>query len=504
MMSEKKAVDRVNLSYLRWLTGICLVIHFIFSMVGWNNSILDHHGFRQSQTAITSYYFIKDGFRLAYETPVLGAPWSLPFEFPLYQAVVAWVAEHTGWPLDETGRGVSLLFFYALLFVLYRLMTKISGNKLYGYLAVALTLASPTYILWSRAFLMESTALFFCLLYLWAIVSALKDLRAGWIVLAVFAGVLGGLVKITTFVFALSIGGMLCLEWLFQKKDQIFSRKTMTEVLLMVLYFAVIPMAAALKWTAFADAVKEQNPLGAGMTSKSLMGWNFGDLKQRLFGEFHHVPVGVLLAGGAIVFFILFSVSGKQRKYFALFFGTFVLGPLLFSNLFLRHGYYWYANTVYLTASLAFVFGGLLMAPKSAQLSRHILIPGLLGAMFAAYAFFVLPGEINDAGRLMVASAEIVAEHTSPNGDILCYGLGWDSSFPYYAKRRALMDDGDWDLNSPVMMEALYDTGESRIQAIVVGPLTNKPQIYFQKIAMKFHLTRQLILPDKSLRLFVR
>ena len=74
MMSEKKAVDRVNLSYLRWLTGICLVIHFIFSMVGWNNSILDHHGFRQSQTAITSYYFIKDGFRLAYETPVLGAP----------------------------------------------------------------------------------------------------------------------------------------------------------------------------------------------------------------------------------------------------------------------------------------------------------------------------------------------------------------------------------------------------------------------------------------------
>ena len=53
------------------------------------NPILDEYGFRQTQTAITSYYFIQDGFKLAYETPAVGYPWSIPFEFPIFQALVA-------------------------------------------------------------------------------------------------------------------------------------------------------------------------------------------------------------------------------------------------------------------------------------------------------------------------------------------------------------------------------------------------------------------------------
>ena len=49
------------------------------------------------------------GSFLRYETPVLGPPWSLPFEFPLYQGIVAGLAKIFSTPLDQTGRFVSIL-----------------------------------------------------------------------------------------------------------------------------------------------------------------------------------------------------------------------------------------------------------------------------------------------------------------------------------------------------------------------------------------------------------
>jgi hypothetical protein len=51
--------------------------------------ILDWYTFRQTQTALTSYWMCHGGFKLAYETPVGGYPWALPLEFPLYQYLVA-------------------------------------------------------------------------------------------------------------------------------------------------------------------------------------------------------------------------------------------------------------------------------------------------------------------------------------------------------------------------------------------------------------------------------
>src|SRR5579862_7514545 len=49
----------------------------------WSTPVIGMHAFRQTQTAITSYWMLKGSPWLAYETPVLGPPWSIPFEFPL-------------------------------------------------------------------------------------------------------------------------------------------------------------------------------------------------------------------------------------------------------------------------------------------------------------------------------------------------------------------------------------------------------------------------------------
>jgi hypothetical protein len=46
---------------------------------------------------------IKEGWQLAYQTPMLGYPWTIPLEFPFYQLIVF----HAGFSLDAGWRAVS-------------------------------------------------------------------------------------------------------------------------------------------------------------------------------------------------------------------------------------------------------------------------------------------------------------------------------------------------------------------------------------------------------------
>ena len=93
----------------------CLVFSLWGISVGWDRNILDVFGFRQAQTAISSYYFLQGSPFFAYHTPVMGPPWSIPFEFPFYQWIVALVSKGFEYPLDQSGRLVSAIFFYLTL-----------------------------------------------------------------------------------------------------------------------------------------------------------------------------------------------------------------------------------------------------------------------------------------------------------------------------------------------------------------------------------------------------
>src|SRR3990172_12922435 len=49
--------------------------------------LLEAHSFRQTQTAYTALVFHEQGIDLLHpKMPVLGAPFEVPFEFPLFQA----------------------------------------------------------------------------------------------------------------------------------------------------------------------------------------------------------------------------------------------------------------------------------------------------------------------------------------------------------------------------------------------------------------------------------
>ena len=81
--------DSALFTVLAVLLAIVSVHALFWLFVGLNQPIADLHQFRQTQTAITAYWIWRGGPWLAYETPVLGYPWSIPYEFPIFQYLLA-------------------------------------------------------------------------------------------------------------------------------------------------------------------------------------------------------------------------------------------------------------------------------------------------------------------------------------------------------------------------------------------------------------------------------
>ncbi len=196
-----------------WLLGIVsLGFSFYATSVGFDNSLFDFHGFRQTQTAIAADSIMHGGGFLHYETPVLGPPWSLPFEFPLYQGIVAGVAKTLSTPLDQTGRFVSILCYFLCFFPLASILSSIGLRNVGMIPPLALFAMSPLYVFVSRLFMIESMAMLFSLLYadqMFRLVLGHRQWPYRHIVGAAVFGVLAGLVKVTTLAPFFALGSCL-------------------------------------------------------------------------------------------------------------------------------------------------------------------------------------------------------------------------------------------------------------------------------------------------------
>ena len=190
------------LAILLFVVG--LSFHFWGAQVGWQSKNLPGVEYRQAQTALSAYFIKQEGdFSIAYPTPVLGKPWSIPMEFPLYQWSVVITSKVTGLGLTKSGRAVSLACFYLTLPALFLLLRRWEVALGRRWLVLAVVVTCPLYIFYGRAFLIETMALMFALWFWTAFERAVEGRHRGWLLLAVLTGVGAGLVKVTTF--------MLCL-----------------------------------------------------------------------------------------------------------------------------------------------------------------------------------------------------------------------------------------------------------------------------------------------------
>ena len=178
----------------------------------WDKPLLDMHSFRQTQTAISAYYMAKDpGIFFSYITPVLGKPWQLPMEVPIFQWLVARWHNLTAMGLDQSGKLVSIGFWLACLCPVWRLLGLLAFSIPQRCLAGAIIYSSPLYLYWGRAFMIETTGLFLSLSMVACMLSGYKLRDCRWLLAGLLFGICAALCKVTTWALAAGVAGLLIL-----------------------------------------------------------------------------------------------------------------------------------------------------------------------------------------------------------------------------------------------------------------------------------------------------
>jgi len=481
--------------------GLSALGYLLF--VSWNVPILDQFAFRQTQTAISAYWLLKGGSILDYQTPVLGYPWSIPFEFPVFQWLVARMSGLFGLSIDHSGRAISTAFFLGSAALLYRIVLVISTERRLAALCTGCLLVSPLALFWSRAVMIESTALFFSMAFVWALVEYRRAERWPMIVAVVAAAILAALVKITTFYgFAVfSCGGLLLLVI----KDQRLVPSRQIVKLGLLAGVAVLSSLVVLKlWLHHADALKAQTLYGVSLASDHLAPWNYGTLAQRLSAElWKSVVFGRVLQegiGSVLVFVVAVLVVLMDRRYrqVGLLLVAAYLAPFLtFTNLHIVHNYYPYANIVFATSIVALAIWIVSRLPNAG----HWLATGCAAALCIvsanALSKIYLPSIRQDfANDRVIQLARFLRATTKDDQTLLAVGLDWASDVPYYSERRALLFP-DW---TPLdkMREALDPKpafGDLQLGAFIVCPnkMDEEPErsAAYRKLAEKYQWGRR-------------
>ena len=485
-----------SMNFYKIVFVIAVIINVFFSIKGWDEPPLDAHHFRQSQTAITSYYTIKEGFRTDYITPVFGAPWSLPMEFPLYQWIVSVIVIIFKSPLVQSGRFVSLLFFYFSLLPIYSILNQITKNKQHSLIFLSILLLSPTYIYWSRTFMIESTAFFLSIVFLWGYISTLSKKHSivnKFSIIALIAAILASMVKITTlavYVYAAMI--FTVWYWLKEDRERRFSGKVIFKYSLHALFYVIIIAVFSVSWIKYCDSVKLQNPMAFDfLTSYSLNEWYMETFISKFSLEnwnqiFYYTLMIPKFLGSInteliripyIIVFIIFVtivishlIFNKQRRFEILFcISAFFTAPLAFTKLHFIHVYYNYPNMIFLYFAVGFFLLSFIESSndKIHKAGKFILLPLIFVIIFFSYMYEYYP--LQKMNLNYPAVVEIVKNSTMSEDVILIYGQDWDPTLPLGMERKTLMDRWNLPLNSEKIQNSLRITGKNTIKGMLLS-----------------------------------
>jgi len=419
----KRARATPAASLLKLLAALCFLFALFIALRYAGQLPFDLHSFRQTQTALTSYWFVHEGFRLDYQTPVVGYPWSVPFEFPIYQFLVAIVVKATGARLDVVGRLLSFLFLVGCVFPVRNVIRKLDLSSTVFYAFVALVFSSPIYVYWGRTFMVETAALFFAVCALPFFVDLLDSPRVKPIAWFTLFSTLAMLQKATTELPLLMVLAMVYAVHALRISEgwkAAFNPRTLAVA---VVCFA-IPVVVGVAWTIYTDQVKELNPTGAQLTSGALTEWNWGTLAQRSSRDFYLEVIwrrlfeqnlaGLLGVFAYLSAFILLPQTRRREKFvvaFCLLAG--LLPPLMFSNLHREHFYYPTANVIFPLFGLA-VIAGACAEEGSLGGAQAICRPVEEGEAEDAVGGFVFAADdgkgIEDVGGVVAAQAVEVEE----------------------------------------------------------------------------------------------
>jgi hypothetical protein len=457
----------------------CL-LHAIWCFsVGWNNTINDHHSFRQSQTALTSYYLAKDPFGFAYETPVLGKPWSIPMEFPIYQFIAARVSNISGSNIDHAGRFVASIFFILMLIPIYTIFRFLGIVPKYAILFLSILLVSPFYLFWSRTFMIESTVLFFSFCYLSCSLWGIKKESLNLLISALIFGVLAGVTKVTTWAPFFVFSGLWVIRRYLRAPFPKISMKDLGKITLQLVFTCLIPLLFAFFWVRYSDSVKMQNPLGSNITSAALSDWNYGTVQQKLSPQVWDVILNRIYTLFGLPFQALLILVASclaiiltRRRWceFLILLTLFIVPPIFFTNLHFVHDYYMYANGIFLLGAVGCAVIALLESGFHQWVIGWILLVFILWSGCYGQAALYLPLQQMPNSEILQVT-DYLKKNTPEKSVIIILGAQWNPLVPYYSQRRALMIPEMPGMTEEQVQLALNNLKGEKIGALLVcGP----------------------------------
>ncbi|NWH07424.1 MAG: hypothetical protein HXY22_02025 [Alphaproteobacteria bacterium] len=456
-----------------WLAVGASALLFLWVLaIGLDVPVTDWHGFRQSQTAISVYAMLNGGGWIDYETPVLGAPWTIPFEAPVYHWSVALIASVLPVGLDAAGRITSALYLLGTIVIGVRLLRLlVPKDDVLPLFFIVLMLVSPQHLFWGRTFLIETCALFFGTLFLYAAIRFYRE--PGWILFGVMlvASLLGVLAKSTTWpAFAVAFA-------LFWMGDVLRSRKLKVTATAGVMGVGIASVLAAVLWNAHADALKMQSILGNYISSDKLNDWNFGSMAQRFGAQLWQDLLPTRMLPEAIgdlwpVFLIGATHLLRLNAYAALTAAGVVLyfvPIMLFTNLHMVHAYYQTACAAFLIAGTAALLAGMIAnGRKILALIAFALILGGQWHYFDTQRLPMIEQPLRSSSGYVAALAtrDLVPEDRA----IYVFGYDWSSEVNYYAERRGIAFAG-WF--SEDHLRQMFETPQKFLGAYPLGGIVD-------------------------------
>jgi len=472
---------------IRILLVAALVLSVAILALSWNLPLLEYRSFRQTQTAMSSYWMATTSNWLAYPTPMFGYPWSIPFEFPLYQAIALGVAKLLPISLDQSGRLVSWLFALLTLFPLRQCVRELTGREALANTFALLFLLSPLYLFGARSFMIESTALFLSVMFMAALVRYWRKPSHGLFVLMLMAGCLAGLVKITTF-FGFGLMAFFFLAWKFFSEAD---RRNITMFARRAAPVAIAVVAAVLitaLYVHYCDLRKQEAVIGASLTSGSLSTWTYGTWEQKtsvhlwrdvVLGRAPRELLGSVLVLPAAL--LLLAFFGRGIRVFATCLAAgYAIPFLVFANLHEVHGYYQQANGVFLLGVVACAVEAVRMRFNdiaALAVTLAVVVVMLLGFRRDFLSYIVSP----NINKRTVALATFARHQTDPDDVLLVFTDEVSPEVPYYATRRAMLVNHKLPIEAMRRMRVQPSSysGPYRVGMVIVCPnrIAERPRL---------------------------
>jgi hypothetical protein len=431
-----------------YLTGLAaLFVGLGVLAMRWRLPLLGMHSFRQTHTAITAYWLMHGSPWFAYETPVLGAPWSLPYEFPFFQLLAAGLAQWTGLPLDSIGRLVSYLFVVLTIVPVRMLARAWKLDDSYIHVFAILLLTSPIYLFWGSAFLIETFVVFFCFWFLAEVELATRSSHWTPLIISILCGVVGALGKITTFVPFACLAGLILLNDLTKRFR---TRQSRLPPILIGGAITLIPFSLFEIWTRFADSQKQKNPIAIHMLSTlpSTRQWYLGTWAQVFSVDLLEtvlraatdtlgvLAIPILIASVPLI--LSYKIIDRRNGIILLgALGAFLLPFVLFTNSHIAHNYYDTENAIFLICAQSIVVSRLFSTGH--RQGGWNLLALIVASQLVWFGSRFVHDIRNPLDRPLLAIAQAIDEKTDPESVVVIYGQEWSSVIPYYSRRRALM-----------------------------------------------------------------